>query len=62
MALLTFCNLVEVSYSAYVGKDGLCSCIVDGDLSQNVRHGNLHMKALELSIVLSIDEDGWVVG
>ena len=62
MALLALRNLVEVAYSADVGKDGLCSCVVDGDLSQKIRHGNLHMKALELPVVLSIDEDGWVVG
>lgn len=57
MALLTFCNLVEVAHSAYIGEDGLCSCIIDGDFSQKVRHGNLHMKALKLPTVLSIDED-----
>lgn len=54
MALLTLCNLVEVAHSADIGKDSLCPCVVNGDLSEKIRHGNLHMKALQLHIVPSI--------
>lgn len=55
MAVLTLCNLVEVAHSADIGKDSLCPCVVDGDLSEKIRHGNLHMEALQLHIVPSID-------
>lgn len=57
MALLTLCNLFEVAHFANIGEYGLRPCVVNGDLSQKIRHGNLHMKALQLSIVLLIDEN-----